>query len=721
MIELYKSGPKFILSKYLLEFFISNKRNENFNHKNLTEFNHLSLSLEFVYVHINYLNTKIILDDSFLSFIFQPITKTDIQNLGYPARLFGSPKILSAWIEFYSFSRTKNFKFRKKDLLAHFYWLILDFRNNKNILAPNFSFYLYHSNFSAFFDSTFIVNSYNAYYERPLINKISSTQALELVSSCSDLTLRNDIWHIRKANERFTKVYCKINDVDYILLLSHNCISYLVSNKIAVFTSNTEFSINLHFNDTKLFLDFLKCNDDKFTSNKLLSDEFFETFIFSNFKDMNYIFILHNLIFKKTNKNRINQCAIDIMKYATNFFSVNKINTLIYWINKLDFGFYTCSNINSLNNINHVKLFDKTKILNKAPKSFDKDTIAIFGRMSENLGIGEDARMFTNLFNDYSKYKTSSFDSKIHTAKLETESESSLYHLSIIAMPPWDYLIERIRFPLLKNLSTFKIGYWPWELENIPLDNQFIFDDFDFILTPSNFCTSTFRKYTNKPICTLTSPVVIEKNLVCRRNKNIFKFLVMFDANSSIYRKNPFLAIDAFISLYANMKDYLLIIKVMHMNHKSTYEELIKKISKYFNIKLVVEEFSRKQALELIASCDCFISAHRSEGFGRIIAEAMLLNVPTIVSNYSGNLDFCNNDNSYLIDGDMIRVQKGQYGFYKDQYWFNPNLDSLIMQMKKVVTPNSLLLSNAKKTVTQSYSYEATLKKFQAFRKLNGI
>jgi glycosyltransferase involved in cell wall biosynthesis len=38
----------------------------------------------------------------------------------------------------------------------------------------------------------------------------------------------------------------------------------------------------------------------------------------------------------------------------------------------------------------------------------------------------------------------------------------------------------------------------------------------------------------------------------------------------------------------------------------------------------------------MIAHCDCYVSLHRSEGFGLTIAEAMLLGKPVIATRYGG-------------------------------------------------------------------------------------
>ena len=44
--------------------------------------------------------------------------------------------------------------------------------------------------------------------------------------------------------------------------------------------------------------------------------------------------------------------------------------------------------------------------------------------------------------------------------------------------------------------------------------------------------------------------------------------------------------------------------------------------------------------LSLMASVDCFVSLHRSEGFGLGMAQSMYLGKPVIATGYSGNMDF---------------------------------------------------------------------------------
>jgi glycosyltransferase involved in cell wall biosynthesis len=98
------------------------------------------------------------------------------------------------------------------------------------------------------------------------------------------------------------------------------------------------------------------------------------------------------------------------------------------------------------------------------------------------------------------------------------------------------------------------------------------------------------------------------------------------------------------------------------------------------------------------------------------MAEAMYLEKPVIASGYSGNLDFMNEDNSYLIEGDEIYVDEFSYqGIYlPNQYkWFEPNWESTFDQMERCINDkfNDKKLKNAKEVILRKYS-KKSLNKF---------
>jgi glycosyltransferase involved in cell wall biosynthesis len=52
---------------------------------------------------------------------------------------------------------------------------------------------------------------------------------------------------------------------------------------------------------------------------------------------------------------------------------------------------------------------------------------------------------------------------------------------------------------------------------------------------------------------------------------------------------------------------------------------------------------------DLLASADAFVLPTRGEGWGLPIAEAMAMELPVLVTNYSGPAAFCSEDTAYLI------------------------------------------------------------------------
>ena len=104
-----------------------------------------------------------------------------------------------------------------------------------------------------------------------------------------------------------------------------------------------------------------------------------------------------------------------------------------------------------------------------------------------------------------------------------------------------------------------------------------------------------------------------------------------------------------------------------------------------------------EESAALINCCDCYVSLHRSEGFGLTIAEAMLLGKPVITTGYSGNMDFTTIETSLLVDYELIPVQQGDYPYSKDEMWAEPDIEQAGDYMKKLVNDKDFSCSFAKK------------------------
>jgi glycosyltransferase involved in cell wall biosynthesis len=108
------------------------------------------------------------------------------------------------------------------------------------------------------------------------------------------------------------------------------------------------------------------------------------------------------------------------------------------------------------------------------------------------------------------------------------------------------------------------------------------------------------------------------------------------------------------------------------------------------NIYLLHGEFTDTQMVQLYnhTKLKAFVSLTRGEGFNRIPAEfACATNKPIILANYSGHLDYIDENHSLLIGGTLIDVHPSALVpnvIIQGSKWFDPNYDDSTKLMKYV-------------------------------------
>jgi glycosyltransferase involved in cell wall biosynthesis len=163
-----------------------------------------------------------------------------------------------------------------------------------------------------------------------------------------------------------------------------------------------------------------------------------------------------------------------------------------------------------------------------------------------------------------------------------------------------------------------------------------------------------------------------------------FVFLFFFDFHSYLERKNPLGLIEAFKRAFGRRKDVQLLIKSIHGSEHSDELAAVQRACQGGNILLIDCVLTRAAKHELMRIADCYVSLHRSEGFGLTLAEAMLCGKPVIATGYSGNLDFMSEDDSFLVPYRLVSIDR-TCGPYKAGYhWADPDLDYAADAMREV-------------------------------------
>lgn len=320
-------------------------------------------------------------------------------------------------------------------------------------------------------------------------------------------------------------------------------------------------------------------------------------------------------------------------------------------------------------------------------------TIVGFGNAA--IGTGEDTRTLAK------SLKAAGLDINIYSIQIQgndsfqreglTYSNEISESLVVFAMPP----INTATCLLTHGPNLFKskkvIGYWPWETSEWKQDYAWVEDFIDEIWGISNFSAQAFHAHLSKPVYVLPLPLDMPKAPSASKTRDVFRFYFNFDFNSSLTRKNPQATIRAFKQAFPENEAVELQLKVMHIDPQSApWKSIETLIAGDPRINVVSGEFSYSDNLSFLLNSDCYVSAHRGEGFGRTIAEAFWYGIPTICSAYSGNLDFCRPENSYLVSGQTVEVRPGEYPFAAGTLWFDPDLEFLSAQMREVFeNPNA--------------------------------
>jgi glycosyltransferase involved in cell wall biosynthesis len=245
------------------------------------------------------------------------------------------------------------------------------------------------------------------------------------------------------------------------------------------------------------------------------------------------------------------------------------------------------------------------------------------------------------------------------------------------------------RSGLLPRENGYRIAYWNWELETVPDEWVEVAGLVDEIWSPTQFVADAMSARMPCPVYHILPGVEVgpvEK--VTRSSLNIpedhFVFLFMFDLHSQVHRKNPGAVFRAFQEAFREDDKATLVIKTTGGDIHSADLELVRKTIGGPNVILLDKLMSRAQAYGLIAMADCFVSLHRSEGFGLGLAEAMLMAKPVIATGYSGNLDFMNRNNSLLVDYELVEIMEDRPIYTRGNFWAEPCTQQAVSYMRDV-------------------------------------
>jgi glycosyltransferase involved in cell wall biosynthesis len=267
----------------------------------------------------------------------------------------------------------------------------------------------------------------------------------------------------------------------------------------------------------------------------------------------------------------------------------------------------------------------------------------------------------------------------------------SRYDLTVVCVNPDNSFYLRTQFEPELLGERYVIAHWYWELPEMPDEWLAEFEYTDEVWAASNFIKDAIASKASVPVVRVPTVVNVKlTNKLSRVDLGLperrFLFLAMFDTKSVLERKNPLGVLQAFKKAFPNDDESVgLILKFNNPDYEQPVMQQVKhELAGCRNVVVIDRLLTRDELTSLIDLCDCFVSLHRSEGFGLGPAEAMSLAKPAIITNWSGNTDYMTTDNCVAIDYELVQLGR-EYGPYKaHQRWAEPDLDQAAHWMKKL-------------------------------------
>jgi glycosyltransferase involved in cell wall biosynthesis len=323
------------------------------------------------------------------------------------------------------------------------------------------------------------------------------------------------------------------------------------------------------------------------------------------------------------------------------------------------------------------------------------DGVAIAGEVSRASGLGEGARLIQRGLRQIGVPNWTIDIGNLlpaHTEDFPVISEQPpraaplILHVNAPLLP---WVLFRLPRALVRGRRI--IGYWLWELPMVPPEwragARFVHE----VWVPSGFVAGAVEPLLPGRVRVVPFPLAIARPEPSRLDRAAFGLpqdavvvLVSFNLASSFERKNPLAAIAAFRRAFGDRGDRILVMKVGNRQHApDDFARIVDAVGGAPNIRLETRTFPSADLHALTVASDIVLSLHRSEGFGLVLAEAMLLGKSVIATGWSGNMTFMDADSAALVGFRLIPAEDPRQ-VYAGASWADPDQAAAVEHLRRL-------------------------------------
>lgn len=305
-----------------------------------------------------------------------------------------------------------------------------------------------------------------------------------------------------------------------------------------------------------------------------------------------------------------------------------------------------------------------------------------------NLGYGQTGY---NIFKELNKrdedfvlFPIGPVDDGLYSHDLEKRCDVSRFDYNATSVKIWH------QNALYDHISkTKRLGFPIFELESFSNEEKASLKCCDKILVCSEWAKQVVDSH-NLGVDVSVVPLGVDTNIfkpstVCRKEKTVF-----FNCGKWEHRKGHDILLECFNRAFtprSNVELWVMCDNPFLPDLSRAWEHRYKTSPLGDKIRIVPRVRSHQDVYDVMKQVDCGVFPARAEGWNLELLELMACGKQVIATNYSGHTEFCNDENSLLVNVESLETAVDNIWFHGDGLWANldkEQIDSIVEKMQYV-------------------------------------
>jgi hypothetical protein len=248
--------------------------------------------------------------------------------------------------------------------------------------------------------------------------------------------------------------------------------------------------------------------------------------------------------------------------------------------------------------------------------------------------------------------------------------------------------------------ERYMIGVWLWELERPSEVMRTAARMVHEVWVPSRFTADAVARSTERRVLRMPLPVRAKRPATLAAPDSPLTFVARVDYDTGFERQNPLGVVEAFRAAFEPGAGPRLVIETAHAaRYPAEHAGLVDAVATRSDIAVLHDQPGRAEdALKgWSAGRSCFVSLHRSEGTGLVLARAMAGGIPTIVTSHSFSAEMQDQRDSLQVPFSRTAIPPNEYRCEPGGSWAEPDLDAAARAMRLVFEQPKMAAARARR------------------------